>query len=111
MEDLSERGLLDETLVLLMGEFGRTPRFNAAGGRDHWPQCFSAVLAGGGLKGGQVYGASDRSAAYPTANAATPQDVTATLYHLLGVDPHSLVHDQQNRPFALVEGKPLTALL
>lgn len=110
LEDLSARGLLDETLVLLIGEFGRTPRFNSAGGRDHWPQCFSAVLAGGGLKGGQVHGASDRSAAYPTANAVTPQDVTATLYHLLGVEPHSLVHDQQGRPFALVEGKPLTVL-
>jgi hypothetical protein len=110
LEDLSERGLLDETLVILMGEFGRTPRFNKAGGRDHWPQCFSVLIAGGGIKGGQVYGASDKSAAYPSATPVSPQDLTATLYTRLGVDPHTVIHDQQNRPYVLVEGKPLTAL-
>jgi hypothetical protein len=111
IEDLSARGLLDETLVLLLGEFGRTPRFNANGGRDHWPNCFSLVMAGGGVRGGQVHGSSDRIGAYPTSNPVTPQDVTATLFHCLGIDPHSLLHDQQQRPHTLVEGAPIHAIL
>jgi hypothetical protein len=111
LEDLSDRGLLDETLVLIVGEFGRTPRFNKEGGRDHWPKCFSVVLAGGGVKGGQVYGASDKTAAFPVSNPVSPQDLIATLYHCLGVNPHTVIHDPQQRPYALVEGKPLTALL
>jgi uncharacterized protein (DUF1501 family) len=111
LDDLAERGLLEETLVLVLGEFGRTPRFNAAGGRDHWPHCFSVLLAGGGLRGGQVYGASDRSAAYPAVNPVSPQDLIATLYHRLGVDPQTVIHDPQQRPYVLADGKPLTALL
>jgi hypothetical protein len=111
IEDLAARGLLDETLVLLMGEFGRTPRFNSNGGRDHWPHCFSVVMAGGGVRGGLVYGSSDRMGAYPTSNAVSPQDLMATLYHCLGVDPHSLIHDLQERPYTLAEGAPLQAIL
>jgi hypothetical protein len=111
LEDLSDRGLLGETLVLIVGEFGRTPRFNKEGGRDHWPKCFSVVLAGGGVRGGQVYGASDKVAAFPTSNPVSPQDLLATLYHCLGLDPHAIIHDQQGRPYPLVEGKPVTALL
>ena len=111
IEDLAERGLLDETLVVLMGEFGRTPRFNSAGGRDHWPACFSAVLAGGGVRGGRVHGSSDRSAAYPTSGAVTPQDLMATVYHCLGLDPHTTIYDLQHRPFPLVEGTPIAAIL
>lgn len=107
VEDLHERGLLDETLVVMMGEFGRTPRFNPAGGRDHWPNCFSVVLAGGGVKGGMVHGASDRSGAYPTTNPVSPQDLMATLYHLMGVDPHTLIQDLTNRPFHVVDGTPV----
>lgn len=110
LADLHDRGLLDTTLVLVIGEFGRTPRFNALGGRDHWPNCFSVLAAGGGIRGGQVYGASDKIAAYPTASPVTPQDLTATLYQCLGIAPHTTIHDQQHRPFALVEGTPLTAL-
>ncbi len=110
LEDLSDRGLLGETLVLVVGEFGRTPKFNKAGGRDHWPQCFSVMLAGGGLRGGQVHGRSDARAAYPTADPVSPQDLLATLYSALGIDPHTLIEDQQHRPYALVEGKPLSAL-
>jgi hypothetical protein len=110
IEDLSERGLLDETLVVMMGEFGRTPRFNAAGGRDHWPNCFSLVLAGGGIRGGQVLGSSDRIGGNPTSNPVSPQDLMATLYDRLGVDPHTIIHDMQQRPHHLVEGTPLTAL-
>jgi hypothetical protein len=111
VSDLHERGLLDETLVIMMGEFGRTPRFNSNGGRDHWPWCFSVVVAGGGVKSGQVYGASDKIGAYPTNSPVTPQDLTATLYHCLGVDPHTVIYDLQHRPYVLVEGTPVHGLL
>jgi hypothetical protein len=111
VEDLDVRGLLDETLVIMMGEFGRTPKFNNAGGRDHWPQCFSVVLAGGGIRGGQVHGASDKAAAYPALDPVTPGDLLATLYHCLGVDPRTMIHDAQNRPYVLAEGEPLLTLL
>ena len=111
VEDLDARGLLDDTLVVMMGEFGRTPRFNNAAGRDHWPRCFSLVMAGGGIRGGRVYGASDRIAAYPSADPVTPGDLIATLYHLLGVDPTTLIHDRQNRPFPLADGHPVLGLL
>ena len=111
IEDLSDRGLLGETLVLIVGEFGRTPRFNKDGGRDHWSKCFSVVLAGGGIRGGQVYGSSDKIGAFPTSLPVTPQDLVATLYSCLGIDPHQLIHDQQDRPYVLAEGQPLTALL
>jgi hypothetical protein len=111
VEDLSERGLLDETLVIMMGEFGRTPRFNQYGGRDHWPQCYSAVLAGGGVRGGHVFGASDRMAATVTADPVSPEDLLATLYHLLGIDLQATIHDLQGRPFPLVAGKPVEGLL
>jgi hypothetical protein len=110
VEDLRDRGLLDETLVVMMGEFGRTPRFNKAGGRDHWPYCFSVVLAGGGLRGGQVLGASDKIAAYPAADAVLPEDLLATVYHSLGIPPRTLIHDRLGRPFPLVDGQPLLTL-
>jgi hypothetical protein len=111
VEDLHARGLLDETLVIMMGEFGRTPRFNTNGGRDHWPGCFSVVLAGGGIIGGQVLGASDKIAAYPATDPVTPQDIIATLYHALGVEPGLTIFDRQARPYRLVDGEPLLALL
>ena len=111
VEDLDRKGLLDETLVVMMGEFGRTPRFNDAGGRDHWPHCFSVVMAGGGIKGGQAYGASDRVAAYPSADPVGPEDLLATIYDRLGVDPHSPIHDLQGRPFPLADGSPILGLL
>lgn len=110
IEDLSDRGLLDETLVLMIGEFGRTPKFNAAGGRDHWANCFSAVIAGGGTRGGRAYGSSDKIAAYPTSDPVTPDDLITTLYHCLGIDPQTLLHDGLGRPFRLVEGTPVTGL-
>jgi hypothetical protein len=111
IEDLSARGLLDETLVILMGEFGRTPRFNANAGRDHWSRCYSLVLAGGGVAGGRVYGASDAIAAEPTRDPVSPEDLFATAYHLLGVNPHAWLTDLQGRPVPLVEGRPVTGLL
>jgi hypothetical protein len=111
IEDLSASGLLDETIVIMMGEFGRTPRFNSNAGRDHWPRCFSAVVAGGGIRSGQVLGASDKIGAHPTSNPVTPDDLIATMYHCLGVDAHTLIHDLQRRPFKLAEGQPVSALL
>ncbi len=111
LEDLSDRGLLAETLVLVVGEFGRTPRFNRDGGRDHWPACFSILAAGGGIRGGQVYGASDKIAAHPIAQPVSPQDLIATLYDCLGIDPHTTIYDLQHRPYRLVEGRPVQGLL
>jgi hypothetical protein len=111
VSDLAERGLLKETLVIMMGEFGRTPRFNSNGGRDHWPWCFSVVMAGGGVQGGRLHGASDKIGAYPTSSPVTPQDLMATLYHCLGVDPHTVIYDLQHRPYVLVEGTPVHSLL
>jgi hypothetical protein len=111
IEDLADRGLLEQTLVIMLGEFGRTPRFNKDGGRDHWPSCFSVVVAGGGVRGGQLYGASDKIAAQPVSNPVTPQDLIASLYHCLGIDPHTTIYDLLHRPLTLVEGKPVSGLL
>jgi hypothetical protein len=108
VDDLGDRGLLDSTLVVAMGEFGRTPRINGTGGRDHWPDCYTAVLAGGGVQGGAVYGASDRSGAYPACDPVTPADVAATIFWRFGIDPRAEIRDQTGRPFRLAEGEPLT---
>ncbi len=110
LEDLQSRGLLESTLVLAMGEFGRTPKINRTAGRDHWPDCYTAVLAGGGVRGGQVHGASDRIGAYPAASPVTPADVAATVFWRFGIDPAAEVHDQIGRPFKLAEGRPLQEL-
>lgn len=90
LTDLEKRGLLEDTLVVCMGEFGRTPRINSYGGRDHWPTCQSVVFAGGGVRGGQVIGKSDETGSYPVERPATPEDLASTLYTVLGVDPHQL---------------------
>lgn len=111
LTDLNDRGLLDQTLVYCLGEFGRTPRINADAGRDHWPDCYSVLLAGGGTKRGQVIGASDRYAAYPTAQPMSPWDLAATLYHCLGIGPGSPIHDALGREFALSSGQVQPALL
>lgn len=105
--DLEERGLLDSTLVVWMGEFGRTPFINKNVSRDHWPQCYSTLLAGGGVKRGFVYGASDKNGAYPTENPVRPDDLAATLYYLLGIDPATEIHDAANRPLQVANGKPV----
>jgi hypothetical protein len=110
LEDLSDRGLLDETLVVWMGEFGRTPKINAAAGRDHWGQVFSVALAGGGVRGGQVYGASDRRGAYPRDGRVLPQDLTATVLHCLGIPASSEVRDNQGRPLAVTRGQVIRPL-
>ncbi|HZW31115.1 MAG TPA: DUF1501 domain-containing protein [Isosphaeraceae bacterium] len=110
IEDLDARGLLSSTLVIGLGEFGRTPRINKNAGRDHWPDCYSLILAGGGVRGGQVFGASDRCAAYPASDPVTPADLAATIFWRFGLDPGSEIRDAQNRPFKLADGQPITAL-
>jgi hypothetical protein len=110
LADLQDRGLLDETLVVMLGEFGRTPKINKAAGRDHWGACQSVVLAGGGVRGGQVYGSSDQHAAYPKTNPVAPEDVIATMYHALGIPSDSLIHDREHRPHRISEGRPLAEL-
>jgi hypothetical protein len=109
--DLAERGALDETLVVVTSEFGRTPRFNPRAGRDHWGHVFSIALAGGGVRGGQVYGSSDRQGAYPREKKVTPADLTATVLHCLGLDPAAEVRDTQGRPLAASRGEVLRGIL
>jgi uncharacterized protein (DUF1501 family) len=110
VEDLDARGLLDSTLVVALGEFGRTPRINATAGRDHWPSCYTVALAGGGVRGGAVFGASDRFAAHPATDPVTPADLAATIFWRFGLDPASEIRDAQNRPYKLADGEPITAL-
>ncbi|MCI0639600.1 MAG: DUF1501 domain-containing protein, partial [Gemmataceae bacterium] len=98
LEDLHVRGLLDETLVVTMGEFGRTPRINPTQGREHWGPCYTALLAGGGVRGGQVYGSSDAQGAYPRDNPVSPEDMLATIYHALGIAPDTEIQHRDGRP-------------
>jgi hypothetical protein len=102
--ELQERGLLEETLVVAMGEFGRTPKLNTRGGRDHWPRVFSVVLAGAGIKGGQVIGSSDRVGESPRDNPVTPADLACTIYTLLGINPHHELHTADGRPVQVNQG-------
>ena len=111
LEDLEQRGLLDETLVVWMGEFGRTPRINKRGGRDHWGHVFPVALAGGGIKPGCVYGASDRQGGYPSDGRVEPQDLLATIFHCLGHSPQTHVEDQLGRPLVISQGDIIEALL
>lgn len=111
LEDLDARGLLDETLVIWMGEFGRSPRINDQAGRDHWPQCYTALVAGGGTRRGHIHGSSDRIGAYPATEPVRPDDLAATLFHLLGIDPHTEIVDALNRPHPIAAGNPITGLL
>src|SRR5439155_20220551 len=105
VEDLDARGLLESTLVVALAEFGRTPKINGNRGRDHWPDCFSVVLAGGGVRGGAVYGASDRIGAYPAADPVTPGDLAATLFWRFGLDPKTEIRDLTARPYRLADGR------
>jgi hypothetical protein len=111
LEDLGERGLLGEVLVVWMGEFGRTPKVNGAGGRDHWGPVFSAALAGGGVAGGRVVGSSDKVGAYARDGRVLPQDLTATVFHCLGYRPDAEVHDVQGRPLAVSRGQVIRGAL
>jgi len=110
LDDLKDRGLLDETLVYWTGDFGRTPKVNAKAGRDHWPQCQSIVMAGGGIRGGITYGASDPTGAFPKDDPLRPDDITATVFHALGLDPATEIRDQLGRPVPISAGNPIKAL-
>lgn len=118
IEDMHERGLLDETLVVVMGEFGRTPQVGqitssagaSAEGRDHWPHCYSIMMAGAGVKPGITFGSSDRFAAYPASDPVTPEDIAATIYQAMGVDPRTHIYDPLGRPFPLALGEPIEAI-
>jgi len=111
LQDLSERGLLDSTLVVCTGEFGRTPKINPQAGRDHWAGVYTVVLAGGGVRGGQAYGASDAQAAYPASDPVGPWDIAATAYHCLGISPRTEVRDRTNRPLPICRGEPILPIL
>ena len=115
IEDMHARGLLDETLIVWMGEFGRSPKITnteqfGPNGRDHWPQCYTALLAGGGIQGGAIHGSSDKNGAYPATDPTKPDDIAATLFWALGIDPATEVFDTLNRPFPIATGNPLTTL-
>jgi len=106
LDDMKDRGLLDETLIVCVGEMGRTPQFLNRGnpdGRDHWSYCFPAIMAGAGIRGGLLYGESDRHAAYPKDRPVSPEDLASTIFHTLGIDPHGTMRDKQGRPVTLVE--------
>lgn len=109
--DLKSRGLLEETLVAVFGEFGRSPKINRNGGRDHWGSCFSGVLSGAGLGGGQVIGASDRIGGFPSRRPVSGPELHATLLHRLGIDPGGFFHDRQNRPTRISEARPIRELV
>ncbi len=113
LDDLSQRGMLEETLVIVSSEFGRTPKINPDAGRDHWPKVFSVMIAGGGIKGGMVYGSSDATAAEPEENPVSPEDLATTMYHLLGIVADKELMAPGDRPIEIVDGgqliKPLLA--
>ncbi|MCA1685504.1 MAG: DUF1501 domain-containing protein, partial [Planctomycetia bacterium] len=111
LEDLSRRGMLDETLVVCMAEFGRSPRLDGSGGRNHWGSVFSVALAGGGVRGGQVYGSSDKIGAYPREGRVRPEDLSATLFHCLGYAPETEYLDPLGRPHPVSRGEVLHAIL
>jgi len=111
LEDLAVSGMLDDTLVIWNSEFGRTPNVNGNAGRDHWGPCNAVVMAGGGVPGGQVFGATDEKAAHPVSDKVTQDDIAATVYHLLGIDGETLIRDKQDRPFSLSIGEPIARLL
>lgn len=112
LDDLTERGMLESTLVIWMGDFGRTPKINDKAGRDHWPTCYSVVMAGGGIRGGQLVGESDKIGAYPVTRPVSPADIHATVFKALGYDPHAITYfTSEGRPTQLSEGTPISDLL
>ncbi|HEY2154128.1 MAG TPA: DUF1501 domain-containing protein [Isosphaeraceae bacterium] len=115
IEDLESRGLLDETLVVWMGEFGRSPKIGLSAnattpGRDHWPKCYTVLMAGGGIRGGAVHGSSDKMGAYPATDPARPDDVAATIFYALGIDPATEVIDTLGRPLPIAAGSAITGI-
>lgn len=111
IEDLDSRGLLDDTLVVWTGEMGRSPKMNKTAGREHWPQCYTVLMAGGGMKRGFVYGASDATAAYPKDNPCSPDDIAATMFYCMGIDPSTELRSHVNQPVPVSRGTPIMPLL
>ena len=111
LEDLEQRGLLDETLVVWQGEFGHTPKINGKAGRDHWGNCFSVAMAGGGIRGGVVHGSSDKHAAFPVDGVVRPRDIISTVFHCLGYSPETVVHDPLDRPIPISRGHVIREIL
>jgi uncharacterized protein (DUF1501 family) len=112
LDDLHVRGLLQDTLVMMFGEFGRTPKINNQAGRDHWPQAMSIMLAGGGVPGGLIYGTTDRNGAYVTDRSHSPADFACTIYNLLGIDPHQTYPAPNGQPTPIVrDGEPIRAVV
>ncbi|MEX2212485.1 MAG: DUF1501 domain-containing protein, partial [Phycisphaeraceae bacterium] len=107
LTDLKQRGLFDDTLVVLLTEFGRTPKVNGGGGRDHYPNCYSVAFAGAGIAQGLLYGTSDKIGAFPDEKPVHPSDLHATIFHALGIDPRFTLYDQDDRPLAASDGKVL----
>jgi hypothetical protein len=110
IEDLDQRGLLETTLVVAIGEFGRTPNINKNGGRDHWPQSGCALLAGAGVQGGAVIGATDKNGARPVTRPWRPEDFAASIYHALGMDPETTYYPRQPRPIRIAAGEVIEGL-
>ncbi|MFM9066916.1 MAG: DUF1501 domain-containing protein, partial [Planctomycetota bacterium] len=111
VEDLHQRGLLDETLVVWFGEFGRTPKFNGNAGRDHWGRCFSLALAGGGIRGGVVHGVSDKHAADPVEGVVEARELIATIFHCLGHSGDTELYDPVGRPMPLSRGRVIEQIV
>ena len=119
LEDMHDRGLLDETLIVAMGEFGRTPKMGqvtvgaatSAGGRDHWSHCYTILMGGAGIQPGTVFGSSDAHAGYPANNPVTPEDVAATIYYAMGLDPQTRITDPQGQPPPIALGEPIPGVL
>ena len=110
LQDLENRGTLDETLVAVLTDFGRTPKINGGAGRDHYPSVYSVALAGGGIQGGQVYGSSDNLGAFPKTNACGPADIHATIFRAMGISPRAEIRDPLDRPFPVSDGRVLPLL-
>ena len=111
LDDLEQRGMLDETLVVVMSEFGRPPKLDKRGGRGHWGYVFSTALAGAGIRRGTVFGASDAHAAYPKADRVEPKDITATIFHCLGYPPQTALHDPFGREFPISRGRVIEEIV
>ena len=111
LTDLVDRNMLDDTLIMVLSEFGRTPKMNGRAGRDHWGHVFSIALAGGGIRGGQIYGASDAQGGYPQSGVVRPPDLSATMFHCLGINPHTEIHDPLGRPLPISRGEVIQPLV
>jgi uncharacterized protein (DUF1501 family) len=111
LDDLHQSGMLRDTLVIVTGEFGRTPRINRDAGRDHWGPVMSLMIAGGGVQGGRIIGSSDRIAAQPASERQTPENLAATLYSALGIPENAMWHDTDGRPYELYRARPIAGLI